>query len=123
MGDPVTVATDHYPLRYLATQPNLSGRQARWLDFLAEYDLSIEPQPGKDNTVADAVSRRPDYDRPDVVPSHEVDLYSIILKSDVMIANLKTSTRLGLRGMLRGLYDAKTGQYSQSASSLNSFGF
>ena len=87
--------------------------------FFAEYDLSIEPQPGKDNTVADALSRRPDYDRPDIVPTHEVDVYSIILKSDVMIANIKTSTSLGLRGMLRGLYDAKTGQYSQSASSLN----
>jgi len=61
LGDQVKVRTDHAPLRYLHTQPNLSSRQARWIDFLAEYDLDIIPQPGKDNTVADGLSRRPDY--------------------------------------------------------------
>jgi transposase InsO family protein len=60
IGSPVDVHTDHAPLRYLHTQPNLSARQQRWLDFLAEYDLQISPQPGKQNVVVDAISRRPD---------------------------------------------------------------
>eukprot|EP00959_Pyramimonas_sp_CCMP1952_P413848 8671188-Pyramimonas_sp.AAC.2 len=56
-------STDHKPLQYLHTQPNLSNRQARWLGFLAEYDLVIEPIKGADNIVGDALSRRPDYHR------------------------------------------------------------
>ena len=39
------------------TQPNLSKRQARWLDFLAEFDFIVDYRPGKSNVVADALSR------------------------------------------------------------------
>ena len=52
---------DHAPLRYLETQPHLSNRQARWLDFLSQYDLNIAPQPGKQNIVGDSLSRRADH--------------------------------------------------------------
>ena len=34
VGRPVTVRMDHASLRYLLTQPQLSRRQARWLNFL-----------------------------------------------------------------------------------------
>ena len=42
----------------------ISERQTRGLDFLTEYDFEIHPMPGKDNVVADALSRRPDYYTP-----------------------------------------------------------
>lgn len=61
LNQPTIVATDHAPLKYLETQPHLSARQARWLDFLSQYDLNISPQPGKENLVADSLSRRPDH--------------------------------------------------------------
>ena len=51
------MVTDHYSLQYLRTQPNLSKRQARWLDFIAEFDFEIVHRPGKSNVVADALSR------------------------------------------------------------------
>ena len=54
------VITDHQSLRYLSTQPNLSPRQIRWMEAMAEYDMDIEYQPGKNNVVADALSRRVD---------------------------------------------------------------
>ena len=38
----------------------MSHRQLRWLDFLSQYDLAIQPIKGKDNIVGDALSRRPD---------------------------------------------------------------
>ena len=33
-------------------------RQRRWLELLHEYDLQIEYQLGKDNAVADALSKK-----------------------------------------------------------------
>lgn len=54
------VITDHQSLRYLSTQPQLSGRQARWSQFLQQFDVNIEYKSGKQNVVADALSRRSD---------------------------------------------------------------
>lgn len=36
LGKRVLVFTDHMSLKYLMTQPHLSSRQARWVDFLAD---------------------------------------------------------------------------------------
>ena len=38
----------------------MSRRQARWQEFLAEYDFTIEYVKGEENTVADALSRIPE---------------------------------------------------------------
>jgi len=62
-GRKFTVITDHYSLQYLFTQPQLSGRQARWLEFLQQFDFKIEHKPGKLNVVADALSRRQDLQK------------------------------------------------------------
>ena len=59
-GRKFKVITDHQSLRYLSTQQQLSGRQARWLEFLQQFDIEIEYKPGKLNVVADALSRRQD---------------------------------------------------------------
>ena len=50
--------TDNKGLKYLLDQqPNLNARQARWLSFLSEYDFEIQHIKGKENKVADALSR------------------------------------------------------------------
>ena len=50
--------TDHYGLKYLFDQPTLNARQARWLEFLCEFDFEINHIKGKENKVADALSRK-----------------------------------------------------------------
>jgi hypothetical protein len=64
-GQHFLIHTDHHSIRYLDTQPSLSKRQARWMETLAEFDYTIEYKPGNTNSVADALSRRPqDQDEP-----------------------------------------------------------
>ncbi|GJP35917.1 hypothetical protein CLOM_g20458 [Closterium sp. NIES-68] len=56
-GRRTTVYTDHSSLKYLKTQPNLSRRQVRWIDFLeTHFHYDIVYKPGYKNK-ADALSR------------------------------------------------------------------
>ncbi|KAK9089569.1 hypothetical protein Scep_028651 [Stephania cephalantha] len=56
-GEKFTLYTDHKSLKYLFTQKELNMRQRRWLEFLKDYDFSLEYHLGKANVVADAPSR------------------------------------------------------------------
>jgi hypothetical protein len=58
MGKKFELRTDHNSLKYLFDQPTLNARQIRWLEFLCEYDFDIRYIKGKDNKVADALSRK-----------------------------------------------------------------
>ncbi|KAE8968060.1 hypothetical protein PR001_g27905 [Phytophthora rubi] len=59
---PFVIYTDHASLRTATSSPHLSQRMARWLPFFAEYNVTVEYKPGKQNVLADALSRRPDYE-------------------------------------------------------------
>jgi len=54
----VIVWTKNVTLKYFATQPKLSSKQVRWQDTLALFNVDIQHKPGKDNVVADALSRK-----------------------------------------------------------------
>lgn len=56
-GNKFVVYTDHDPLKYLKTCKNISGKRARWILDLEEYDFEIKYIPGHKNTVADGLSR------------------------------------------------------------------
>ncbi|KAE9267076.1 hypothetical protein PR003_g31906, partial [Phytophthora rubi] len=59
---PFVIYTDHASLRTATSSRHLSLRMARWLSFFAEYNFTVEYKPGKQNVLADALSRRPDYE-------------------------------------------------------------
>ncbi|XP_065193050.1 uncharacterized protein LOC135824249 [Sycon ciliatum] len=50
------VITDNQGVKYLGTKINVSKREARWIDFLADFNSSIVHRSGKEN-IADALSR------------------------------------------------------------------
>jgi len=49
--------SNHNGLRYLFEQQNLNSRQAIWLDMINDFDFKIRYIKGKENMVADALSR------------------------------------------------------------------
>ena len=73
-GKTFAIYTDHASLRTATKSPHLSQRMARWLSFFSEYNFVVHYKPGKTNILADALSRRPDYDSQDsVVSFHETE--------------------------------------------------
>ncbi len=60
-GTSFEVVTDHMSLKHFLNQPTLSARQARWSEFMQQFDIKIIHRPGKLNEAADALSRRPDH--------------------------------------------------------------
>src|SRR5204862_359756 len=57
---PFQVVTDHSALKYLQTAKMPTGRRARWIMYLQQFDFKITYRPGKENKNADALSRTPE---------------------------------------------------------------
>jgi hypothetical protein len=51
------VHSDHESLKYLKGQANLNKRHARWIEFIETFPYIIKYKKGKDNIIADALSR------------------------------------------------------------------
>ena len=66
--------SDNLSLKYLFDQQNLNARQARWLAFLSEYEFEIKHIKGKENKVADALSRHENQLYMAAYSSYETDL-------------------------------------------------
>ena len=58
LGSHFVILTDNVATSYFQTQKKLSPKQARWQDFLAEFDYRLEYKPGKANVVADTLTRK-----------------------------------------------------------------
>ena len=62
------VCTDNNPLTYIFSSAHLDAAGHRWVASLADYNFSWEYQKGKDNTVADFLSRMENH-----LPKEEVE--------------------------------------------------
>ena len=54
---PVLVFTDHNPLTFIHRMKNINQRLARWSLTLQEYNLDVRHIKGKENVMADGLSR------------------------------------------------------------------
>jgi hypothetical protein len=59
VGARFVVKSDHNSLKYLLEQKDLNERQQKWISKIQAYEFDIEFVKGKNNIVANALSRRP----------------------------------------------------------------
>ena len=86
------VHTDHNTLRHITTQPSLSQRQARWVEFISEFDFEIKYLKGKENVVADALSRIP-LSTPDADTVQQLNHISCVDLTSQFLSQLKAAAK------------------------------
>ena len=57
LGRPFVILSDHQPLKYLQGSTTLNARLCRWALLIQPFDFVIEYVPGRDNQLADFLSR------------------------------------------------------------------
>lgn len=83
LGFPFSVKTDNTAVSYFLTKPKLTAKQARWQELLAEFNFSLEYRTGSSNHVADALSRRVDFDDTQVVAALAASKVTTNLKDQI----------------------------------------
>jgi len=80
VGQPVTVWSDYQNLRYFTTKMLHNQRQARWSEFMSQFNYTIEFVPGKEPRKADALTRMPGQTEEEVLED-ETHRTQVVLKS------------------------------------------
>lgn len=96
-GRDVTIVTDHKPLQYAFQQPldKASERQRRQLSFISQITTQIIHIAGKENTIADALSRIETINMPVVVTTDE--LFQEQQNDEELQTLLKSKTAITLK--------------------------
>ncbi len=106
LGSKFTVLTDNNPLCHLNTA-KLGAIEQRWAAQLAIFDFEVKYRPGRCNTAADALSRRPGLEGMEVVT--EDSEYDGCV---AICSGLRTGTAMGadLAGLVASPREGKIGQ-------------
>jgi hypothetical protein len=75
--------TDHSAIIYLGNKPITNGLVTRWLLFLQEFNITIKDRPGRENLVADFLSRIPNTDNSLTVEDQFLDehFFTVTIKT------------------------------------------
>nr|GEU79495.1 putative reverse transcriptase domain-containing protein [Tanacetum cinerariifolium] len=96
------IYTDHKSLQYIFDQKELNMHQRQWIELLSDYECKIKYHPGKENVVADALSRKERL-KPRRVRAMSITIHSG-LKTKILEAQVKASKDLKAPAeWLRGL--------------------
>jgi transposase InsO family protein len=93
--DRFDIYTDHKALEYFMTKRRLNSRQARWGQLLSDYHFLIRYRPGKENTLADALTRREGgEDFSETIKSKEEFRTQVLLKPECVEKRRKSDQNL-----------------------------
>lgn len=98
-GRQILIQTDHKPLVYAFKQrlDKASPRQIRQLDFIAQFSTNIKHIAGKDNVVADSLSRIESISLPVIVSLEDLATRQ---KDDEELKSLFSDTSLKLQRLI-----------------------
>ncbi|TPX52124.1 hypothetical protein PhCBS80983_g06513 [Powellomyces hirtus] len=85
IGRPFRAFVDHKSLIYLQEQPHLSRRQAGWVEFLQQFDFSVEYLSGTWNSIADFLSRDPTYTPKCATCQAKIDVVTAIVQPEITV--------------------------------------
>ena len=88
LGYKFTFHIDHDALKYMINKPQLSGRIARWVLLLQEFDFTINVRPGKIHQNADFLSRLSETVNPHSIDDSFPDAHLFNIKDDVEILDV-----------------------------------
>jgi len=77
-GNPIDMVTDHKNLEYFTSTKKLTCQQARWLEYLSQFNLRIRFHPGRLGTKPDALTHHSDVhpgSRTDTTPTNICPLF------------------------------------------------
>jgi hypothetical protein len=78
LGRRFVIQTDQRSLKYLLEQRITTPEQQKWVAKLLGYDYEIQYRPGRENYVADALSRRPNNPTLDHLFVPQLDIWEEI---------------------------------------------
>ena len=80
MGSKFLIQTDHNSLQHLLQQNTLTAEKQKWIKKISTFDIDILHKKGKDNVVADALSRK----------DEEVQVYAISMVIPKILDEIQT---------------------------------
>lgn len=86
---PVKVYTDHRNLEYFMTTKQLTRRQARWAEFLSEFNFKIMYRPGKQGQKPDSLTRRSQDLPKDLKDDRSREQFQTLLQSHQLDDNVR----------------------------------
>jgi hypothetical protein len=107
----ILIRSDHENQKYFKSSRKIMPRQARWYEFLEDYDFELEHLPGHTNMVADLLSRRSDLNK-----GVDINNSIQILPDHLFVRKTGTSKKIYLedddetrRNILREIHDTLIG--------------
>ena len=85
LATPFTFFVDHQALLYLVNKPCATGRIARWLLLLLEFDFSVVVRKGKQHFMADHLSRVPSGEKVVGIDDQLLDAYLFCLEQEAQL--------------------------------------
>jgi transposase InsO family protein len=123
----IQVYSDHNNLKYFTTTKQLSRRQARWAEYLSQFDFVIHYRAGRLGTKPDALTRRPDV-YPKKTGKLEVDALNhrvalppervsaaLLLNEEALLSQIRNAPQDDL--FRKGMLDAESSSDSPFAPS------
>lgn len=120
LGCSFTWVTDHKGLVHLLNQRNLSGRQARWLEHISEFNFKIQYVLGVENMLADALSHIYSNDEPGTVRAASkyttYDDNNVLLTDALESHAISVPILVGLEGQVMSALSLRTAEPENRAA-------